>query len=60
MLRTLILASTLALAALATGSAQAADKYKLDKTHARFAYTVNHMGFSDVSGDFSRFDGELV
>ncbi len=60
MLRTLIVASTLTLAALATGSAQAADKYKLDKSHARLAYTVNHMGFSDVSGDFTRFDGELM
>lgn len=60
MLRTLIVASTLALATLAAGSVQAADKYKLDKSHARFAYTVNHMGFSDVSGDFTRFDGELM
>lgn len=59
MTRMLFAASALALATWAGGAA-AADKFTLDKTHARLAFTINHLGFSDVSGDLAKFDGELM
>ena len=33
--------------------------YKLDKTHASLIFRVNHIGFSNYTANFSKFDAEL-
>ena len=33
--------------------------YKLDKSHASLIFKVNHMGFSNYTARFKRFDAEL-
>ncbi len=36
-----------------------AQQWDLDKSHARIGFTVNHMGFSTIYGDFKEFDGKV-
>jgi polyisoprenoid-binding protein YceI len=54
---------TLAALALTPESAFAADipagVYKLDKTHASLTFRVSHMGFSNYTARFKRFDATL-
>lgn len=49
--------------ALMSASAFAADlpagSYTLDKTHASLLFRVNHMGFSNYTARFKRFDAKL-
>ena len=34
-----------------------ADSYKLDPVHTQIMFTVNHLGFSNPTGSFVKFDG---
>ena len=36
-----------------------AGAYKLDKAHASLTFKVDHIGFSDYTGSFQRFDADL-
>lgn len=36
-----------------------AEPYVLDKSHAHVAFSVNHLGFSTVQGQFRKFDAEI-
>lgn len=38
-------------------SAYAADRYEFDKSHTRILFYVNHLGFSDMIGEFTDYDG---
>jgi len=40
----------------AAGSALA-DRYSFDKSHTYINFTVNHLGFSEMMGRFSQYDG---
>ena len=44
--------------ALANGAA--AGIYQLDKSHASLVFAVNHLGFSNYVGQFTRFDATLT
>ncbi len=44
--------------ALANGAG--AGVYTLDKSHASLVFSVNHLGFSDYVGQFTRFDATLT
>lgn len=35
----------------------AADKYEFDKSHTRILFYINHLGFSDMVGEFTDYDG---
>jgi polyisoprenoid-binding protein YceI len=41
-------------------SAPPAGRYHLDKSHASLLFRVNHLGFSNYTTRFSRFDAELT
>jgi polyisoprenoid-binding protein YceI len=49
-----------ALAALACGSASAADSYTLDTGHSFPRFAINHFGFSTHRGQFNKTAGKLV
>lgn len=53
-----------ALLAIATTAfsnlALAADKYEIDKSHTRILFYVNHLGFSDMVGEFTDYDGHFT
>lgn len=53
-------AALFALGSMASMPAEAADTYKLDKTHASILFKVDHFGFSDVWGRFNDFDATLT
>ena len=46
--------------ALATGVAQAADRYKGDNSHTEVIFKINHLGFSTTYGRFTNVESELV
>ena len=46
-----------AAAALLSTSALAADRYEFDKEHTRILFFVNHLGYSDMVGEFTDYDG---
>lgn len=51
----------LALAALfAAAPLTAADRYEFDKAHTSILFFVEHMGLSEMQGEFRAFDGELA
>lgn len=51
----------LALAALfAAAPLAAADRYEFDKAHTSILFFVEHMGLSEMQGEFRAFDGELA
>ncbi|TXK61074.1 YceI family protein [Alkalisalibacterium limincola] len=54
------LASALALAASALAPAHAAEKWEFDKAHTQVLFVVNHLGFTDLTGQFRVVDGELM
>jgi len=55
------LATSLAAAAvLFTGSALAADDYKIDPTHTTAQFIAGHFGFSDLVGRFNEVAGEFT
>ena len=49
----------LGLALALSGSAFAADSYKLDPSHSQVLFSYDHLGFSTTYGLISGFDGEL-
>lgn len=56
-LPSLVLAAALASAAL---PAAALAEWTLDRAHSHVAFTVDHLGFSDVKGLFREFDAEIA
>jgi polyisoprenoid-binding protein YceI len=48
------------LVVLSTGSALAAETYKLDPVHTQVTFFVSHMGFSNSSGRFHLSEGEVT
>lgn len=55
MLRSLILAATLATAPLAAFAAP----WNIDKSHAVITFSVNHLGFSETRGVFEKYDATI-
>ena len=54
-------AAALALAGLAfVSSADAADRWVIDKSHAHVTFTADHLGFSVVHGQFREFDADIA
>ena len=48
------------LLALANATAGAAERWQFDEAHTQVLFTVNHLGFTDLIGQFRRIDGELL
>ena len=46
-------------AALATGTARAADSYSIDPSHSNMGFTIRHF-FSRVPGHFTKFEGTIT
>jgi len=46
--------------ALATTPALAAEKWDFDKAHTQVLFVVDHLGFTDLTGQFRVVDGELM
>jgi polyisoprenoid-binding protein YceI len=46
-------------AALAGTTVQASDRWEIDKAHTQVLFTVNHLGFTDLTGQFRVLDGSL-
>jgi polyisoprenoid-binding protein YceI len=40
--------------------AQAADQFKIDPAHTNIVFLVNHLGYSDMIGQFQEFEGEFT
>lgn len=54
------LASIVAAALLfAATPAVAAERYSIDKSHTNIVFFVNHLGYSDMVGTFTDYDGEI-
>jgi len=43
-----------------TSAYAAAEKYTIDKSHTSILFFVNHLGFSDMIGKFTDYDGTLM
>lgn len=41
------------------GQASAADKFKIDDTHTNIVFFVNHLGYSQMIGQFNEFSGSF-
>ncbi len=41
------------------GAAQAADRYKIDPMHTNILFVVDHLGFSNMIGQFQDFEGSF-
>ena len=54
------LAVTTLLFIAAVSSAHAADKYTLEKSHTKMLFFVDHLGFSNFIGAFTKFDGSFT
>ena len=54
------LVSLLAAAVFASAPLAAADRYEFDKAHTSILYFVEHMGLSEMQGEFRAFEGELL
>ncbi|MEC7118933.1 MAG: YceI family protein [Pseudomonadota bacterium] len=48
-----------AISAIVFSSVAAAQAWQFDKSHTRVGFTVDHLGFSTVVGDFRQFDGAV-
>ncbi|MQQ06910.1 hypothetical protein GFB49_00430 [Epibacterium sp. SM1979] len=59
MKRTLIAAALLA-ATTGTAAVAAPEKYVLDPGHSNVIFNFDHLGFSEIYGMFSGFDGEIM
>ena len=55
-----LLATTAIAAFVLAAPAIAAETYKVDPSHARVSFTVGHLGYSDVLGNFDAVDGTLT
>lgn len=51
---------SLILASLLISAATFAQKWSLDKSHAKLTFTVTHLGISEVDGVFKSFDASLT
>jgi polyisoprenoid-binding protein YceI len=51
---------TLIAAAVIARQAGAADTYKIDPMHSSVAFSIRHMGISDIRGQFRDFAGSIV
>jgi polyisoprenoid-binding protein YceI len=40
--------------------ANAAERWEFDRAHSQVLFTVNHLGFSDMTGQFREMSGELM
>lgn len=56
MIRKLAAATALVFAA---ASAHAADVYKLEPGHTQVLFQYNHMGYSNITGSFTKVEGEI-
>ncbi len=52
--------ATLACLIAATPSAQAADQYSVDPTHAAIVFRIDHLGMSHTYGRFNAIEGQLT
>ncbi|NBX66650.1 MAG: polyisoprenoid-binding protein [Proteobacteria bacterium] len=59
MFRSLVLASALLFASYAPAHAEAM-KYTFDPLHTQIHFTANHLGFSNSTGKFLKFDGSFM
>jgi polyisoprenoid-binding protein YceI len=58
-MKSILLAAGL-IAATATASLAAPEKYVLDASHSQVVFSYQHLGFSTTYGMFSGFDGEIM
>ncbi len=58
MMKSIALAASL-FAAGSLNSAQAAERWTFDAAHTQVLFTVNHLGFTDLTGQFRGVEGEL-
>lgn len=42
---------------LSTPAWAEAERYEFDKTHTSIVFYINHLGFSDMAGQFKKYDG---
>lgn len=59
MIRSLTLATAIS-ALLATAATAEPVKYTLDSSHSQVVFTYDHLGFSQTTGMFSGFEGEIM
>lgn len=59
-MRSIALATALALTTAATASYAAPEKYTLDASHSQVMFSYNHLGFSTTYNMFSGFEGEIM
>ena len=57
---TRLLAATAAVALLAAPALAEPERYALDPSHSQILFSWNHLGFSETTGMFSGFEGELM
>ncbi len=43
-----------------SAAAQAAEQFKIDPAHTNIVFIVNHLGYSDMIGQFQEFEGEFT
>jgi polyisoprenoid-binding protein YceI len=55
-----LLASLIAATVFASAPVVAADRYEFDAGHTSILFFVEHMGLSEMQGEFRKFDGELL
>ena len=54
-----MLGLVIAVSTLLSSGMAAAQAWQFDQSHTRVGFTVDHMGFSTVVGDFRQFDGAV-
>ena len=57
---TRLLATATAAALLAAPALAEPERYTLDPSHSQILFTWNHLGFSETTGMFSGFEGEIM
>jgi polyisoprenoid-binding protein YceI len=50
----------MAMLALASGAAFAAEPYQIDPNHTQIEYTYNHLGFSHITGRLNKVEGDFL
>lgn len=55
-----MLKKTIALLVLACAGSLHAETYNLDPAHAEVGFKIKHMGLSNISGTFDKFDGSFT
>jgi polyisoprenoid-binding protein YceI len=59
-MRTKMMLSFIAAALMLAGTALAAETYQIDPAHSNLAFSVRHLGISNVKGHFDQFAGTIV